>query len=207
MEGRHPMVETSCAAVLRDTYEGQRFLNALWLISAVALLFCFLSITVGWLTSSGSYLEDGGVWLYDTVIYGLVAASFGRGVLIERAAAVLLAVVLAIAGCQGSYQIWSEIVLSRPDAMRGSWIAALSFAGGASFEAALLFRYRNSGEPLMKGAWLSARNSAVIGVIGAALPLMYHASTADRAQICVDCLDTFLALQASFFVIRETLHG
>ena len=104
------MVETSCAAVLRDPPKARRFLNALWLISAAALFFCFLSITVGWLTSSGSYLEDGGVWLYDTVIYGLVAASFGRGVLIERAAAVLLAVVLAIAGCQGSYQIWSEIV-------------------------------------------------------------------------------------------------
>ena len=58
----------------------------------------------------------------------------------------------------------------------------------------------------MKGAWLSARNSAVIGLAGVATPLLCHAPTALSPQIFVDGLDTILAFQAAFFVVRETIE-
>ena len=121
-------------------------------------------------------------------------------------AVIALALVLAIAGCHGSYDVFSEIVQRGRDVALTSPISASVFAAGTILEAALLFRYRKSGEPLMKGAWLSARNSAVIGLAGVATPLLCHAPTALSPQIFVDGLDTILAFQAAFFVVRETIE-
>lgn len=200
------MAETSQAVDLRNTNDGRRFLNILWLIATLALLFCILGIVVDWFTASASYFEDGVVWIYDSLIYGLVAISFGRGVFLERTAAITLSLVLAVAGCHGSYDVFSEIVQRGTDVALTSPISASVFAAGTILEAALLFRYRKSGEPLMKGAWLSARNSAVIGLAGAATPLLFRAPTALSPQVFVDCLDAVLALQAAFFVARETIE-
>ncbi len=200
------MTETSQGASLRETNDGRRFLKALWLISAAALLFCITTAAFDWLTASGAYLEDGVTWIYDTVIYGLVAVSFGRGVIFERAAAFMLSLVLAVAGCQGSYDIWCEIIWRAPETAVNSPISALTFAAGTMLEAALLFRFRKSGEPLVKGTWLSARNSALIGLAGAAFALLFRAPSAADHQILFDCLDTVLAFQAAFCVARETIE-
>ena len=68
------------AVDLRNTNDGRRFSKILWLIAALALLFCVLGIVIDWFTASASFLEDGVVWIYDSVIYGLVAISFGKRV-------------------------------------------------------------------------------------------------------------------------------
>lgn len=197
------MVETSQAINLRNANDDRQFLKVLWLISALALLFCIFDIGIDWLTLPANPLEDGVVWIYDSVIYGLVAISFGRGAVFERAAAIMLSLILAIAGCHGSYDVFSEIAQRRTDAALGSPITASVLAAGTILEASLLFRYRKSGEPLMKGTWLSARNSAAIALVGAAVPIFCRTSTAGGPQICIDCLDTVLSFQAAFYVARE----
>ncbi|HEY8161098.1 MAG: hypothetical protein ACR650_17195 [Methylocystis sp.] len=83
----------------------------------------------------------------------------------------------------------------------------MAFAAGTMLEAALLFKFRKSGEPLIKGTWLSARNSALIGLAGAAVPLLFCAPAAAGQQIFFDCLDTALAFQAAFCVARETIEN
>jgi Co/Zn/Cd efflux system component len=203
---RRPLVEAPQASTLRYSADGQRFQKALWLIAALALLFCVISLVTDWVTASGSYLSDGSPWIYDTLIYGLVAVSFDRGALLERASAVLLSITLAVAGCQGSYDIWSEIARRAPEISTDSSISGTVLAAGAVLEASLLFRFRRSREPLMKAAWFSARNSAMIGLAGAVVPLLSHVHAAADPQIVVDCLDTFLAFQAAFLVARESVE-
>jgi hypothetical protein len=199
------MAETSQAENLRNTCGGRRFLKALRLVSAAALLFCILSIAADWCSASGNYFEDGATWLYDTAIYGVVAISFGRGASFERMAAGMLAFVLLVAGCQGAWDIWSKISQGMGEAAADSPLSSLAFATGTVFEAALLFSYRKSGEALMQGTWLSARNSAVIALLGAGLSLVYRAPATAGAQICVDCFDTILAFQAAFYVAQESI--
>ena len=200
------MDETLQASRPRGSDDSQRFLKALRVIAVAALLFCILSIAFNWLSASGSYFEDGIYWIYDCAIYGLAAISFGKGAFVERAAAFMLSLVLAIAGCQGTYDIWSEIVQRAPEAPGTAPYSALIFATGAIVEAALLFRFRKSGEPLMKATWLSARNSATIALAGAAIPVLSHTSSGNDPQIIVDCLDTILAFQAAILVVRETFE-
>ena len=49
------MAETSQAVDLRNTNDGRRFSKILWLIAALALLFCVLGIVIDWFTASASY--------------------------------------------------------------------------------------------------------------------------------------------------------
>jgi hypothetical protein len=201
------MAEFLKGGSLRYSNDGQRFLRALWLISALALLILVLSLVTDWLTASRNYLSDGAPWIYDTVIYGLVALSFDRGAVLERVAGAALSLILAVAGCQGSYDVWSEIFQKAPELSIGAPCSGLLFATGASLEAMLLFRFRASRQPLMKGAWLSARNSALIGLAGAAAPFLSHTQAAADPQILVDGLDTFLAFQAAFLIAREVVDA
>ncbi len=200
------MAESLKGGRLRYSNDGQRVLRALWLISALALLILVLSLVTDWVTASRTYLSDGAPWIYDTVIYGLVALSFDRGAVLERAAGAALSFVLAVAGCQGSYDIWSEIVSKAPGVSMDPRNSGALLAIGATLEALLLFRFRASREPLMKGAWLSARNSALIGLASATVPLVYDAQAAADPQIFVDCLDTFLAFQAAYMIAREVVE-
>jgi len=200
------MGESSQTQSLRKSEDGQRFLQALRLISIAALSLSVLSVAFDWLSASESYLEDGVCWIYDSAIYGVAAISFGRGASFERVAAFMLSLILAIAGCQGSYDIWSEIVRTAPAHSADAAASASALATGAILEAALLFRFRTSGEPLMTATWLSARNSAAIALAGAAVPALSHASSGDALQIIVDCVDTLLAFQAAFFVAKEAVE-
>jgi hypothetical protein len=200
------MAEPVRGESLRQSDDGQRFLKALWAISALALFLFSLSVVADWLSASQSYLSDGAPWIYDALIYGLVALSFDRGVLLERVAGAALSLILAIAGFQVSYDVWTEIFQKAPALSMGASFSGPLFATGASLEALLLLRFRASREPLMKGAWLSARNSALIGLAGAAAPFLSHTQAADP-QILVDSLDTFLAFQAAFLIAREVVDA
>lgn len=200
------MAETLRTASIRESDSGKRFLKALRLISILALAMSLLSVAFDWLSASGKYFEDGATWIYDSAIYGLVAISFGRGAFFERAAAFMLSAVLTAAGCQGSYDVWSEIARRGHDVSVDTPVSTMVFATGAILEAALLFKFRKSGESLMMATWLSARNSAAVALAGAAVSLVFHAPTASGPQIFLDCLDTVLAFQAAFLVAKETIE-
>lgn len=201
------MAETLQTASVRESDNGKRFLKALRLISILALAMSVLTVGFDWLSASGKYFEDGASWIYDCAIYGLVAFSFGRGAIFERAAAFMLSLVLTAAGCQGSYDVWSEIARRGHEVSIDTPYSAMVFATGAILEAALLFKFRKSGECLMMATWLSARNSAAVALAGAAVSLVFHAPAASGPQIFLDCLDTVLAFQAAFLVAREMIEN
>lgn len=200
------MAETLQTASVRESDNGKRFLKALRLISLLALAMSLLSVAFDWLSASGKYFEDGASWIYDSAIYGLVAFSFGRGAFFERWAALMLSLVLTVAGCQGSYDVWNEIARRGHEVSVDTPVSAMVFATGAILEAALLFKFRKSGESLMTATWLSARNSAAVALAGAAISLVFHAPTASGPQIFLDSLDTILAFQAAFLVAKETIE-
>lgn len=200
------MAETLQTAGVRESDNGKRFLKALRLISLLALAMSLLSVAFDWLSASGKYFEDSASWIYDSAIYGLVAFSFGRGAYFERGAAFMLSLVLTAAGCQGSYDVWSEIARRGHEVSVDTPVSAMVFATGAILEAALLFKFRKSGESLMTATWLSARNSAAVALAGAAISLVFHAPTASGPQIFLDSLDTILAFQAAFLVAKETIE-
>ncbi len=169
------MDETSQLASVRDTEDGQRFLRALRLIAVSALLLVCLSLALRYLSPSENPFEDGIYLLYDGLIYGLAAISFGRGELFERATALMLSAVFAVGGCQGSYDIWNEIAWTATgQSDTAPSAAAIVFATSAILETALLFRFRASHEPLMKATWVSTRNSAAIALAGAIVPILYQ---------------------------------
>jgi hypothetical protein len=182
-----------------------RFRKTLWLVAFSALAVALGEMAYGRLVSSNDLLENGADWIYDVVIYGIAALSIGRAKSCEQIAAFGLAAILGVGGFHGAYDVWFEIV-DRAHSLADNLETSSAFAiVGSIAEAALLFRFRMSSDPVMKATWFSARNSVLFSAFGAIVPLIFSRFSTHWPQIAVDSLGAFLAFQASFAVMRETL--
>ena len=159
--------EHGAGAILPIERLGRGFHKSLWLITLGVLLLCIGEIIYAHAAASPYLLKDGAEWAYDVAYFGLAAISFGRGETTERRAAFALAAILGIGGCQGLYEIWSAITAPTTDEIDNLTISAVVTILGSFAEAAVLFRFRRSHDPIVEATWLSARNSALTSALGA----------------------------------------
>ncbi len=182
---------------------GRGFHKSLWLITFGVLLLCIGEMIYAHAAASSYLLKDGAEWAYDVAYFGLAAISFGRGETTERRAAFALAAILGIGGCQGLYEIWSAITAPATDEIDNLTISAVVTILGSFAEAAVLFRFRRSHDPIVEATWLSARNSALTSALGAGVTFVVRMLPNRWAQIAVDALGVYLAFQAAAVVVKD----
>ncbi len=74
---------------------------------------------------------------------------------------------------------------------------------GSIAEAGLLFRFRGSHDAVVEASWLSARNSIVTSVMGAAVTVLVVSPSIQWPQTMIDAIGTLLAFQATVVVARD----
>ena len=195
--------EQVVGAILPIEPLGRGFRKSLWLITLGVLALCLGEMIYGYAVSSPYLLKDGAEWAYDVAYFGLAAISFGRGETIERRVAFALAAILGIGGCQSLYEVWSGITAPATDEIDNLTISAIVTILGSFAEAAVLFRFRRSHDPIVEATWLSARNSALTSALGAGVTFVVRMLPNRWPQIAVDALGAHLAFQAAAVVVKD----
>jgi Co/Zn/Cd efflux system component len=137
------------------------------------------------------------------VIYAISALSYGRTQEAESRAGALIATVLATGGCQGLYEIVTELMVQEPDDPAGLGASSALSVLGALFVAGLLFRFRRSHDPVVEGSWLSARNDIITSGLNASVTFSTTLITAKWPRTAIDVLGVALAFQAASVVARD----
>ena len=195
--------EHGVGAIVPIEQLGRGFHKSLWFITFGALVLCIGEMIYGHAALSPYLLKDGAEWGYDVAYFGLAAFSFGRGETIERRVAFALAAILGIGGCQSFYEVWSAITAPATDEIDNLTISAVVTILGSFAEAAVLFRFRRSHDPIVEATWLSARNSALTGALGAGVTFVVRMLPNRWPQIAVDALSACLAFQAAAVVVKD----
>ncbi len=182
---------------------GKAYKRSLWIITFVALVLCVGEVGYGYAASSKELLKAGIEWIYDVAIYGLSALSFGRSRSVEQRAAYVLALILGIGGVQGADEVWDAVSHPGLEGAEDLTSSAVIDVVGSIAEAGLLFRFRGSHDPVVEASWLSARNSIVTGVLGAAVTVLVVSPTIQWPQTLIDAFGALLAFQAAVVVLRD----
>jgi len=182
---------------------GDGYVRTIWTVAVLTVAIGCAEAVYGYVSGSKFLLKDGLEWGYGTVIYAISALSYGRTQKAESRAGTLIAVVLAIGGCQGAYEVITEFMVEEPQdaaALAGSSILSVL---GALFVVGLLFRFRRSHDPVVEGSWLSARNDIITSGLDALVTFSATLITIRWARTAIDVVGVGLAFQASFVVARD----
>jgi Co/Zn/Cd efflux system component len=183
--------------------DSRLYLLSLYLISACTLGL-FLAETIYGITTGSRYLiKDGVEWIYDIVVFGLAAISYRHGEPWKRRAAFILAAIILLGGIQTLYEFWQEFSHPTHESIETLELSAAITIAGSIAEAALMFRFRQSHDPLVEGTWLYARNSALTSSVGAISDMIILAYGFETIKLAVNAFGVFLSLQAAFAVIRD----
>jgi Co/Zn/Cd efflux system component len=182
---------------------GGGYIRAIWTVAALTVAIGCAEAAYGYASGSKLLLKDGVEWGYGTVIYAISALSYGRTQVAESRAGALIAIVLAIGGCQGAYEVISEFMVQEPEDAAGLAASSVLSVLGALFVAGLLFRFRRSHDPLVEGSWLSARNDMITSALDAVVTFSTTLITAKWPRTAIDVLGVALSFQAAFAVARD----
>jgi|SRR5882757_7061122 len=187
---------------LRDE-DSRLYLLSLYLISACTLGL-FLAETIYAIVAGSRYLiKDGVEWIYDIVVFGLAAISYRHGEPWKRRAAYILAAIILLGGIQTLYEFWQEFSHPTRESIETLELAAAITIGGSIAEAALMFRFRRSHDPLVEGTWFYARNAALTSSVGAISDVIILAYGFETIKFAVNAFGVLLSFQAAFVVIRD----
>ena len=187
--------------------DGRSYLFSLYLDLSLTLGL-FIAETIYGITTGSHYLtKDGVEWMYDLMVFGIAAISFRHGEPWKRRAAYILAAIILFGGVQTLYEFWQEFTHPTHENIETLELSAAITIVGSIAEAALMFRFRKSHDPLVEGTWFYARNSALTSSIGAISDLIILAYGFENIKLAVSAFGVFLALQAAIAVIRDLRVG
>jgi Co/Zn/Cd efflux system component len=198
----HGASQSSLAARTKMT-SGDGYVRTIWTVAVLTVAIGCAEAVYGYVSGSKLLLKDGVEWGYGTVIYAISALSYGRTQVAESRAGVLIAIVLAIGGCQGAYEVITEFMVQEPDDAAGLTASSVLSVLGALVVAGLLFRFRRSHDPVVEGSWLSARNDIITSGLDALVTFSMTLITAKWPRTAVDVVGVALAFQAAFVVGRD----
>ena len=179
------------------------YLRSLYVILACTLGLFLAETFYGVWTGSRYLIRDGAEWIYDISAFGLAAIAFRQGERWKRRTAYLLVAIILLGGIQTLYELWQEFTRPTLDKMETLEVSAAITIGGSIAEAALMFRFRKSHDPLVEGTWLYARNSALTSSMGPISDMIILAYGFDTLKLVVSGFSVFLSVQAAFAVIRD----
>jgi hypothetical protein len=102
-----------------DQARARAYKRIIWTIAlGIAVL---AGAQAAWALSIGSrqLLKDASDWIYDVVLYGIAAFTFGRGAAAERGSALVIAAIMAAGGLHTLYDLWDKVVAPRPIEIAG----------------------------------------------------------------------------------------
>ena len=172
-------------------------------IAAMVASIFLCETAYGFWLDSRFLIRDGLEWSYDLIIYVLAAASHGRGVRAERLAALGVALVLFVAGCITSWQVWRTYVDPPPVEVFSITLSGILIILEALLVAAALFRFRKSKSPIIEATWLSARNDAVTSTLYALVTMAARFYPERWPQMGVDMFSVALCWQAAWRILRD----
>ena len=172
-------------------------------IAAMVLTIFLCETAYGLWLDSRFLIRDGLEWSYDLIIYVLAAASHGRGARAERLAALGVALVLFVAGCITSWQVWRTYVDPPPVEIFSITLSGILIILEALLVAAALYRFRASKSPIIEATWLSARNDAVTSTLYALVTMAARFYPERWPQMAVDLVSVALCWQAAWRILRD----
>ena len=175
----------------------------IWLIPALIFLFACGVVGVALGQGSRQLLKDGLDWGYDVALYGVAAFVFGRGIGVERIAALGVAAILVVAGLHTLYDLWDKYIDPRPIEVLTLGFSAASAVVIALLIVAALYRFRASANPLVIATWLSSRNDAVSTTFYAMLGLGARLLSVRWPEYALDLFSSGLAFQAAFAIVLK----
>lgn len=180
--------------------------RTLWLVVAFTVLVGCAESAFGLREGSSFLVKDGVEWGYGAAIYAVAALTYGRSPEAEFRGGMLVALILALGGLQGGYEVVSGLLTGGDDDDLGLTTSSLISLFGAIVVAALLLRFRRSHEPAVEGAWLSARNDVVTSTLDLTAVLVLKLIPSKWPQTASDSIGVILAFWAAFVVARDTLQ-
>ena len=152
-------------------------------------------------------LRDGIDWIYDVLLYGFAALAFGRGAIIQKLAALTIAVVLAFASAHTLWRLADKIANPRnvePTIFGGLALASVVVA---LLILLALWRFRASENALIQAVWLTARNYAIKAACDVGLGFSAGLSPQRWPEYALDVLVAGLLFQATYKIVDKALHG
>ena len=180
---------------------------ALWLTALVALLLGAGELLYGHMIASDVAIKDGAEWFYDVSIYVLAALSLGQSKSIEKAAAFALAAIFGIGGLRELYEVWDAVAHPTTVVVDNLMITDIINVIGNFAEAVVLLPFRLSHDPLLEATWLSARNSVLTSMAGAAITVICGIFAVQWPQTVIVAFGTLLAFQAAFLIASDVRDG
>ena len=148
-------------------------------------------------------LKDGIDWIYDVVLWLVALAVFGRGLALERLAALGVAAVMAVAGLHTGYDLWDKIATGRrPEVWVAGWSALSAIAIGLIVVAAM-FRFRHAENPLVAATWLTSRNDAIATTAFALVGFAARVAPSQWPEILLDLFVIGLSFQAVWAIVAK----
>jgi Co/Zn/Cd efflux system component len=189
-----------------DQARARAYKRIIWTIAlGIAVL---AGAQAAWALSIGSrqLLKDASDWIYDVVLYGIAAFTFGRGAAAERGSALVIAAIMAAGGLHTLYDLWDKVVAPRPiEIATIGFSAASAIAVGYAVLWALL-RFRHDGNPLVQATWLTARNDAVATTLFALVAFATRIAPMRWPEYALDLVGAALSFQATFAIVRARLR-
>jgi Co/Zn/Cd efflux system component len=179
------------------------YIRTIWAVAFLTAVLGCAEVAYGYFTRSSFLLKDGFEWSYGTVIYVISALSYGRTQKTESRAGMLIALVLFVGGCQGTFELISEFMAEQPNDAVGLAASSAISVLGAVLLAGLLFRFRRSHDPVVEGSWLSARNDMITSGLDALVTFSTASISAKWPRTAIDVLGVVLSFQAAFVVARD----
>src|SRR5215204_6163591 len=123
--------------------QGHAYKRVMWTIAAGILTFGTLQCAWALAIGSSQLLKDGLDWAYSVALYGIAAFVLGRSVRAERLSALVIALILAVAGFLTLYTLWSDIQDPQPDEPLTFGVSTMSSVVIAFSVVAALWRFRH----------------------------------------------------------------
>lgn len=179
------------------------YVVTIWGIALGILVFATGVVLVALSLGNQQLFKDGVDWVYDVILYGIAAIVFGRDARAEKAAALAIGAVMALAGLHTLYDLWAKILNPRPIEIWALGFSAASAVAIAVLIVGLLWRFRAETNPVIKATWLSSRNDVISTTGFALLGLVARVAPVRWPEYLFDLLVAGLCFQASWAIWRS----
>jgi Co/Zn/Cd efflux system component len=185
---------------------GRKYAVRMWALALGILVFASAQVIYAQLNGLPQLRRDGLDWGYDVVFYAMAALLYGRGDRAERTGALVLGVVMLVAGLDTLNDLAMKIREPRPIEPMVLGFSAVTAAASGFIFVGLLLPFRESDNPLIEATWVSARNSMISSAGYAGVTFCARLATSRAVEYGLDVFAAVLSFQAAYVIIRDALR-
>lgn len=197
------MLESSENALPVAPMVARAYTLTIWGIALGILGFAIAVVAWALVVGNAQLFKDGVDWVYDVALYGIAAIVFGRDARAERLAALVIGVVMAVAGAHTLYDLWDKIVDPRPIEVWTLGFSAFSAIVIAVLVIVVLWRFRREGNPVIRATWLSSRNDLISTTGFALVGLAARIAPVRWPEYFFDLVVAAISFQAAWAIWRS----